>query len=76
MELWTLKEAAEKTRMSEAYWRKQVLLRRIPVIKIGRCVRLDAGVVRSFLLQGVRPATTPTLGAVVRLEERDERRTH
>ena len=75
MELWTLREAAEKTRMSEAYWRKQVLLRRIRVIKIGRCVRLDAEVVRLFLAEGVRPATTPTPGAV-RLEERDECRTH
>jgi hypothetical protein len=56
MELWTLKETASKTRMSEAYWRKQVLLRRIPVIKIGRCVRLDADAVRSFLTASVRPA--------------------
>jgi hypothetical protein len=64
VELWTLKETANKTRMSEAYWRKQVLLRRIPVIKIGRCVRLDADVVRSFLAEGVRPATAPTPGAV------------
>ena len=56
MELWTLKETASKTRMSEAYWRKQVLLRRIPVIKVGRCVRLDAETVRSFLTEGLRPA--------------------
>jgi hypothetical protein len=75
MELWTLKETASKTRMSEAYWRKQVLLRRIPVIKIGRCVRLDAEVVRSFLTQSVRPATSPTPEAV-RLVERGECRTH
>jgi hypothetical protein len=75
VELWTLKETASKTRMSEAYWRKQVLLRRIPVIKIGRCVRLDAEVVRSFLAQSVRPATSPTPVAV-RLGERDEYRTH
>lgn len=71
MELWTLKEIASKTRMSEAYWRKQVLLRRIPVVKIGRCVRLDAQVVQSFLAEGVRPATTSTPGAV-RLGVRDE----
>lgn len=64
MELWTLKETASKTRMSEAYWRKQVLLRRIPVIKIGRCVRLDAQAVQLFLAGGVRPATTSTPGAV------------
>jgi hypothetical protein len=75
MELWTLKETAEKSRMSEAYWRKQVLQRRIPVIKIGRCVRLDAEVVRSFLAEGVRPATKPTMEAV-RPEILDEYRTH
>lgn len=75
MELWTLKETASKTRMSEAYWRKQVPLRRIPVIKIGRSVRLDEQVVRTFLAEGTRPAKAPTPSSM-RPEERDEIRTH
>jgi hypothetical protein len=56
MEIWTLKETATNTRMSEAYWRKQIWLRRIPVIKIGRSVRLDAETVRTFLAAHTRPA--------------------
>lgn len=75
MELWTLKETASKTRMSEAYWRKQVLQRRIPVIKIGRAVRLDVDAVRRFLAEGTRPATSPILGTALPVV-RDEVHTH
>jgi excisionase family DNA binding protein len=56
MELWTLKETAKYTRMSLAFWRKQLWLRSIPAIKIGRAVRLDAEAVRSFLEARTRPA--------------------
>jgi hypothetical protein len=62
MELWTLKETGSKTRMSEAFWRKQVLNRAIPVIKIGRAVRLDADSVRAFLAARVRPACPQSMG--------------
>jgi hypothetical protein len=56
MELWTLKETARNTRMSLAFWRKQLWLRTIPVIKIGRSVRLDADTVHAFLAARTRPA--------------------
>jgi hypothetical protein len=56
MEIWTLKETATNTRMSEAFWRKQIWLRRVSVIKIGRSVRLDAETVRSFLAARTRAA--------------------
>jgi hypothetical protein len=56
MELWTLKETASKTRLSEAYWRKQVWGRPIAVVKVGRTVRLDSEVVRAFLDARIRPA--------------------
>lgn len=56
MELWTLKETAKYTKMSLAFWRKQLWLRTIPVIKIGRAVRLDANAVRAFLEARTRPA--------------------
>ena len=59
MELWTLKETAKNTRMSLAFWRKQLWLRTIPVIKIGRAVRLDAETVRAFLEARTRPAKPP-----------------
>jgi len=56
MELWTLKDTAKYTRMSLAFWRKQLWLRTIPVIKIGRAVRLDPDMVRAFLEARTRPA--------------------
>ena len=56
MELWTLKETAKNTRMSLAFWRKQLGLRSIPVIKVGRAVRLDADAARAYLQARTRPA--------------------
>jgi hypothetical protein len=56
MELWTLKETAQYTRMSLAFWRKQLWLRTVPVIKVGRAVRLEADTVRAFLAARTRPA--------------------
>ncbi len=56
MELWTLKETALKTRLSEAFWRKQVGRRAIAFVKVGRAVRLDSEVVRAFLDARIRPA--------------------
>jgi excisionase family DNA binding protein len=55
MELWTVKEVSGKTRMSEAYWRKQIRLGTIPVTKVGRAVRLDSDAVRAFLDTRTRP---------------------
>jgi excisionase family DNA binding protein len=49
MQLWTLKETAQYTRMSLAFWRKQLWLRTIPSIRVGRSVRLEADDVRAFL---------------------------
>lgn len=56
MELWSLKEVAKRTSTSESFWRKQVYLRQITVIKVGRLVRLDAEAVRAFLVARTRPA--------------------
>ncbi len=56
MELWDLKETAKRTRTSEGFWRKQVRLGTIPVIRVGRCIRLDADAVHAFLAARTRPA--------------------
>ncbi len=56
MELWDLKETAKKTHTSEGFWRKQVRLRTLPVIRVGRCVRFDSDAVRTFLAARTRPA--------------------
>jgi hypothetical protein len=56
MELWTLTETAKNTRMSRAFWCKQLRLRTIPAIKCGRAVRLEADSIRAFLRARTRPA--------------------
>ena len=40
MQLLSLKEAAERTGSSLAFWRKQISLKTIPVIHVGRLVRI------------------------------------
>ena len=56
MQYWDVKETAGRTRTSEALWRKFIRLRQIPVVKIGRLVRLDPEAVRKFLEERTRPA--------------------
>jgi excisionase family DNA binding protein len=48
-ELWDLSEAAKRTKTSVALWRKLVSERKIPVIRVGRCVRLDPERVAAYL---------------------------
>jgi excisionase family DNA binding protein len=56
MELWSLQEVAKCTGTSVAFWRKQVLLRQIPVVKVGRLVRLNREHVLAYLACRTRPA--------------------
>jgi excisionase family DNA binding protein len=56
MELWSLQEAARRTKTSVSFWRKQVRLRRIPVVKVGRLTRLDPDHIREYLAAHTRPA--------------------
>ena len=60
MELWTLQEVARRTSTSVAFWRKEVLHRRIPVVKVGRLVRLNPEAVRSYVASRTRPANGGT----------------
>ena len=62
MELWTLQEVAKRTSTSVGFWRKQVLQQRIPVIRVGRLVRLSPDDVRSYLAARTRPAKEATSG--------------
>ncbi len=55
MELWTLQEAAKRTSTSVGFWRKQVFLRQIPVVKVGRLVRVRAEDVASWVAIRTRP---------------------
>lgn len=48
-ELWDVREAAKRTKTSVALWRKLIAQRKIGVIRVGRCVRLDPEEVTAFL---------------------------
>ena len=56
VELWSVEELAKKTNTSPAFWRKRILLREIPFVKVGRLVRLDSEVVSRWLSERVHPA--------------------
>jgi excisionase family DNA binding protein len=56
MELWSLPEVAKRTSTSVAFWRKQVQLRKIAVVKVGRLVRLRSEDVAAFLNAHTRAA--------------------
>jgi excisionase family DNA binding protein len=56
MELWQLQETAKRTGTSVSLWRKIARRREIPVIKIGRSVRLNAADVVAYLAARTSPA--------------------
>ncbi len=55
-ELWDVREAAKRTKTSVALWRKMIAKRKIAVVRVGRCVRLDPEQVDAFLAARTRPA--------------------
>jgi len=56
MQYLSLREVARLTETSVAYWRKVVSQHQIPVVKIGRLVRLKSGDVEEYLSARTRPA--------------------
>ncbi len=55
-ELWDVREAAKRTRTSVALWRKLIAQRKITVIRVGRCVRLDPEHVSAYFSSRTQPA--------------------
>jgi excisionase family DNA binding protein len=49
VELWDLWEVAKRTKTSVALWRKLIAQRKIAVVRVGRCVRLDPAQVVAWL---------------------------
>lgn len=58
--LISLAELATRTGMCESTWRKKVARGEIPVVRIGRSVRVDEGVVQLIVQCGVRSKTINT----------------
>ena len=54
--LLTVPEAAEVLNVGEGYVRRLIFERRIPVVKVGRHVRIDARDVDDIIEAGRRPA--------------------
>lgn len=50
-QLLTVDEVAEITGMSIPYWRREVLLKRIPVIRFGRAVRINPADLAAYTAQ-------------------------
>lgn len=56
--LITLAELAARTGTCESTWRKKVARGEIPVVRIGRSVRVDEGVVQLIVQCGVKSKAT------------------
>jgi excisionase family DNA binding protein len=55
-QLLTVFEAAARTGRKVSTWRRDILLRRIPYVKIGRSVRIPIEVVERLIREGWRDA--------------------
>ena len=55
-EMYTVAELATITKSSEAKWRKKISRREIPIIKIGRQVRIPKSYVTKMLADGFQDA--------------------
>ena len=55
-QLLTIFEAAARTGRKVSTWRRDILLRRIPYVKIGRSVRIPVEVVERLIRDGWRDA--------------------
>ncbi len=57
--LLTLAECAERTSTTERWWRRAVFERRIPVVRLGRLVRIEETALDAFIAEGRFPAEPP-----------------
>jgi hypothetical protein len=62
-QLLSVKEAELLTGRKAATWRRDILLRRIPYVKLGRQVRIPARVIQELIDKGFRPPIPEPGGA-------------
>ena len=58
-QLLTLRDVAQVTSMSVAFWRKALTRRTLPAVRIGRAVRIRESDLARFLAERERPAREP-----------------
>ncbi len=54
--LLTVKEAEDRTGRKASTWRRDILERRVPYVKIGRSVRIPVEVIEKMITDGWRDA--------------------
>ncbi|MBM3300747.1 MAG: helix-turn-helix domain-containing protein [Deltaproteobacteria bacterium] len=54
MELLTVNEAAEATRMSASWWRQKIFRKEVSYLKIGRAVRIPRATVDQILKESLQ----------------------
>jgi excisionase family DNA binding protein len=59
MGLLSAKQTAIRTEASESFWRKQILLKTIPVVRVGRLVRIDERDLEAWLAARRSPESVP-----------------
>jgi len=59
-QLLTVNEAAARTGRKVSTWRRDILLRRIPYVKLGRSVRIPVEVVDRLIRDGWRESVEPS----------------
>lgn len=55
-QLLTVRQMAQEAANSEAFWRKVIARREIPIVRVGRSVRVRRRDFEVFLAKGLRPA--------------------
>ena len=71
--LLTVHEAAEATGASVSFWRKRVADRSLPVVRVGRLVRLRPSDVDAYLARRTTPARTAGNGEASEEEDPEQR---
>ena len=54
--LLSLPDVAARTATSTAFWRKAIARRAIPIVRVGRCVRIREADLEAWLRVGLQPA--------------------
>lgn len=60
--LLTVYEAEALTGRKAATWRRDILKRKIPYVKLGRLVRIPRKVIDDLIRKGYRPSVEETVG--------------
>ena len=57
VELFTVREAAKKTKVSEGWWRQRVFHKEVPFVKLGRRVLIPKSTIEKLIREGTVEAS-------------------